>query len=230
VSAPAAVATSGPAPFVPPPYPYDRLEGLKEKANALPGGVVDLSIGTPCDPPPPAVVAALAASDTERGYPASVGSPRLRDAALGWMERRFGVVLERSQVGACVGTKEFVGTVPRWLRLRRPDRDTVLFPAVSYPTYAMGATLGGCRAVPYTSLDGIDPADADRALCLWVNSPSNPTGALADLDEAAAWGRRRGVPVLSDECYAEFTWAGPPRTILSTGAAGVVAVHSLSKR
>ncbi len=46
----------------------------------------------------------------------------------------------------------------------------------------------------------------------------------------AAWGRARGVPVFSDECYAEFTWAGPPRTVLSSGVEGVVAVHSLSKR
>jgi aspartate/methionine/tyrosine aminotransferase len=36
--------------------------------------------------------------------------------------------------------------------------------------------------------------------------------------------------VLSDECYAEFTWAGPPRTILAHGLGGVLAVHSLSKR
>jgi aspartate/methionine/tyrosine aminotransferase len=65
---------------------------------------------------------------------------------------------------------------------------------------------------------------------LWVNSPSNPTGALDDLDAAAAWGRNHGVPVFSDECYVEFTWDGPPRTILETGSDGVVAVHSLSKR
>ena len=65
---------------------------------------------------------------------------------------------------------------------------------------------------------------------LWVNSPANPTGHLTDLDRAASWGRSHGVPVLSDECYAEFTWEGPPRTILESGSDGVVAVHSLSKR
>jgi aspartate/methionine/tyrosine aminotransferase len=65
---------------------------------------------------------------------------------------------------------------------------------------------------------------------LWVNSPSNPTGLLTDLERPATWGRERGVPVFSDECYAEFTWDGPPRSILETGSVGVVAVHSLSKR
>jgi aspartate/methionine/tyrosine aminotransferase len=115
----------------------------------------------------------------------------------------------------------------------------VLYPAVSYPTYAMGAELAGCRVVavppPTGRLGGLDlgavgPADAARALLLWSNSPSNPTGGLGDLGAEAAWGRAHGVPVFSDECYAEFTWDGPPRSVLQHGTEGVVAVHSLSKR
>ena len=113
----------------------------------------------------------------------------------------------------------------------------MLYPAISYPSYAMGAELAGCRAVPVpvtadgrSDLAAIDPADAERALCLWVNSPANPTGHLDDLGAAAEWGRAHGVPVLSDECYVEFTWDGPGRTILEHGLDGVLAVHSLSKR
>jgi aspartate/methionine/tyrosine aminotransferase len=79
-------------------------------------------------------------------------------------------------------------------------------------------------------LESIDPADAERALLLWVNSPGNPTGALDDLDAAGRWGRAHEVPVFSDECYVEFTWSGRARTILESGLDGVVAVHSLSKR
>ena len=218
------------APFVPPPYPYDRLDDVKALAAHHDGGVVDLSIGTPCDAPPDFVVEALARSGAERGYPASIGSPAYREAAAGWMSRRLGVSVDPANVAACVGTKELVAGMPQWLRLRRPDLDTVLYPEISYPTYAMGATLAGCRAVPYGSLAAISEADAERALCLWVNVPGNPTGALGDLGEAAGWGRARGVPVLSDECYAEFTWEGPPRTILEHGFEGVLAVHSLSKR
>jgi aspartate/methionine/tyrosine aminotransferase len=182
-------------------------------------------------------VAALAASDSERGYPPSIGSVAFREAAARWVARRFGVDLDAGLVGACIGTKEFVGTLPQWLKLRSPDRDTVLYPAVSYPTYSMGATLAGCRpvAVPMTSdgrlqLDAIEPADAERALVLWVNSPGNPTGGVDDLGAVAGWGRAHGVPVFSDECYVEFTWAGAGRSILEHGVEGVVAVHSLSKR
>ena len=60
--------------FVPPPYPYDRLDRFKVHADGMEGGLVDLSIGTPCDPPPAAVIAALASSNSERGYPPSIGS------------------------------------------------------------------------------------------------------------------------------------------------------------
>lgn len=228
------MATEG---FVPPPYPYDRLDRLAAICAGHEGGIVDLSIGTPCDPPPPAVIAALASSDSERGYPPSIGTPDLRRAIVGWVHRRFGLDVTVDQVAACIGTKEMVATTPQYLKLRTPSRDTVLYPAVAYPTYEMGAILAGCRpvAVPMAAdggvdLAAIDPADAARALMLWVNSPSNPTGALSDLDAAAAWGRAHGVPVFSDECYVEFTWDGPPRTILETGVEGVVAVHSLSKR
>lgn len=223
--------------FVPPPYPYDRLDRLRPITEAHPGGTVDLSIGTPVDPPPQIVIDALAQSGAERSYPPSIGTPAFREAAARWIERRFDVTVPPNQVGAAVGTKEFVATLPQWLHLRDPSRDTILCPAVAYPTYQMGAVLAGCRAVLVGArldgrmdLDSIDPADADRALALWVNSPANPTGALDDLDAAAAWGRAHGVPVFSDECYVEYTWSGRGRTILESGLDGVVAVHSLSKR
>ena len=227
-------ATTG---FVPPPYPYDRLDEIKAIADAHEGGCVDLSIGTPCDPPPAGVVAALGASNAERGYPTSIGSLDYRTAASAWLDRRFGVSVDAANIAACIGTKEFVALLPQLLHLRNPDRDTILYPSISYPTYEMGAVLAGCRsvAVPVDDhwridLSRIDKADASRALALWVNTPGNPAGGLDNLDAAAAWGRANGVPVFSDECYIEFTWDGPGRSILSTGIDGVVAVHSLSKR
>jgi succinyldiaminopimelate transaminase len=223
--------------FVPLVYPYDKLDALAQLARRHDGGVVDLSIGTPCDPPPAEVLKALATSGSERGYPSSIGTPEYREAALAWMSRRFGVDPAGPAVAACVGTKELVSGVPHWLRLRTPGRDTVLCPVLAYPTYEMGAILARCRAVAVPlrpdgtmDLSSISPDDAARALCLWVNSPGNPAGQLEDLAAVARWGRSHHVPVFSDECYVEFTWAGPGRTILEHGPDGVVAVHSLSKR
>ncbi|MCO5312727.1 MAG: aminotransferase class I/II-fold pyridoxal phosphate-dependent enzyme [Microthrixaceae bacterium] len=223
--------------FVPPPYPYDRLAPVIDAARGHDGGAVDLSIGTPCDAPPAVVLEAMASSNAERGYPASIGSPAYREAASRWVARRLGAEVGPEHLAACVGTKEFVAGLPHLLKLRRPDRDTVLYPAVSYPSYEMGAILAGCRAVAVPvdehwriDLSAISAQDAARALCLWVNTPGNPAGGLDDLGAAAAWGRAHDVAVFSDECYVEFTWNGPRRTILSHGLDGVVAVHSLSKR
>jgi succinyldiaminopimelate transaminase len=223
--------------FEPPPYPYDRLDAFQKMAAEHDGGVVDLSIGTPCDPPPRAVIEALSGSGSERGYPASIGSEALRRSIARWMARRFAVDVPVSRIAACIGTKEFVATTPQYMKLRRPNRDTVIYPSVSYPTYEMGAILAGLRplAVPMNAEGHMDFAslsrdDIDRALMVWVNSPSNPTGSLDDLKYAANWGRQHNVPVFSDECYAEFTWSTPAQSILQHGLDGVVAVHSLSKR
>ena len=223
--------------FEPPPYPYDRLDAYQKMASQFDGGIVDLSIGTPCDPPPQAVIDALAGSGSERGYPASIGSENLRRSIARWMGRRFSIDVPISRIAACIGTKEFVATTPQYMKLRRPGRDTVIYPAVAYPTYEMGATLAGLRALPvpmnaegHMDFASLSEDDIARALMVWVNSPSNPTGGLDDLKYAANWGRKHDVPVFSDECYTEFTWGTAPQSILQHGLDGVVAVHSLSKR
>jgi len=222
--------------FTPPMYPYERLDGLKKLASAFEGGPIDCSIGTPVDPPPDFVIEELARGAGARGYPPSAGSLQYRTAATEWMNRRFGLVVAPDDLAACVGTKEFVASLAGYLHLRIPERDTVLFPAISYPTYAMGATLAGVRSVPVAMVNGqldlssIHPGDVERALVLWANSPSNPSGYLDDLGAVATWGRSHGVLVASDECYADFTWSSHPRSILEHGSDGVLAVHSSSKR
>jgi succinyldiaminopimelate transaminase len=230
---------TAPAGFVPPPYPYERLDALKRLADSLSGGIVDCSIGTPCDPVPEvASRAAAAALVGSNGYPPSAGTPALRDAAAQWITRRFGVSIDAAAVGACIGTKEFVASLPHLLHLRDPRRDTVLYPAIAYPTYEMGATLARLRAVAvpvdeqwHLDLDAIDDADSERALLLWLNEPGNPASQAADdmyLARAASWARAHDVVIASDECYAEF--APRPATILTAAVDGVLAVHSVSKR
>src|SRR6478609_1299650 len=232
--------------FVPPPYPHDRLGPIRATAAAVPGGILDASVGTPVDPMPAVALDALtAAAPAGTGYPATIGSPTFREAAVGWVARRFGCPLTVDDVIACIGTKEVVASLPRVLSLRDPSRDTVLYPAVAYPTYEMGALLGGLRPVPvpvddrwHLDLARVDPADAARALVLWLNDPGNPTGVTATparMRDAVEWARARGVVVASDECYAEFTYdahgvPAAPVTALAAGSDGVLAVHSLSKR
>jgi succinyldiaminopimelate transaminase len=208
--------------------------------------MIDASVGTPVDPMPEVAVRALVdAAPGATGYPATIGSPGLREAASGWIDRRFGCAVTPNEVVACIGTKELVASLPHVLSRRDPSRDTVLYPAAAYPTYEMGALLAGLRAVPvpvdrawHLDLSRVDPDDAERALVLWCNDPSNPTGVAATPEQMRAavdWARVRGIIVASDECYAEFTYddtgaPAPPVTALLAGSDGVLAVHSLSKR
>jgi succinyldiaminopimelate transaminase len=233
-------AEASQAGYVPPPYPHDRLDAFRRLAAGVAGGVVDCSIGNPVDPVPDVVLAALdAAAPGATGYPATIGSAELRDAAATWIARRFGVTVPADDVLACIGTKEMVASLPRFLGMRDPSRDTVLYPAISYPTYAMGAELAGLRAVPvpldagwHLDLTLVSDEDAARSLLLWTNDPGNPTAAVAGAGQVAdtvAWARAHGIVVAADECYAEFS-GGDPVTALSTGVDGVLAVHSLSKR
>jgi len=241
------MASSRPTPgFVPPPYPQDRLADLRATADAVPGGIVDGSVGTPVDPTPDvALRAAREAAGRSAGYPPSIGTLPLRSAAAAWIDRRFDVEVGTEAITACVGTKEVVAGLPRMLSLRDPSRDVVLYPEVSYPTYAMGAVLAGLRpvAVPvdrtwHLDLDAVDPKDAARALVIWFNDPANPTGVgatTAAMAAAVSWARSHGAIVASDECYAEFSAddSGEPRapvTALAGSHDSVLAVHSLSKR
>ena len=161
-------------PYEPPPYPYDLLDELRAVAAERFGAAIDCSIGAPVDPPPASVIDALSTSNAERGYPPSIGTPAYREAAAQWMQRIVGVSVDpATQIGAAVGTKEFVASTPHYLRMRSPDRDTVLYPEVSYPSYEQGAVFAGCRAVAVPvddewriSLDAIDPAGSESALPL----------------------------------------------------------------
>jgi succinyldiaminopimelate transaminase len=232
--------------FVPPPYPHDRLREFRAVAEAVPGGLVDCSVGTPVDPMPEIAQRALAESAAAAtGYPPAIGAPAYREAAASWIGRRFGVAVSPDAVLACIGTKELVASLPRLLSLRDPSRDTVLYPGVAYPTYEMGARLAGLRAVPVPlderwllDLSRISEDDAARTLVVWVNEPGNPTGASGGARHLRAvvdWARERGAVVASDECYAEFTYdesgaPAAPATALGVGHDRVLAVHSLSKR
>ena len=226
--------------FSPPPYPYEQLDKFRNLAEYLPGGAVDLSIGTPCDPVPEVVKRSITSEmslDSARPYPSSVGSEDFLKAASEWMERCLKVEIPETSIGACIGSKEIVTGLPAVLKLRNPDKDTVLYPAVSYPSYSMGAQLANCRsvAVPVDEewridLSRIDKKDIERAICLWVNSPGNPAGAIEDLEKIADWGKANEVMILSDECYVEFTWETSPKSVLQSSKEGVLAVHSLSKR
>jgi succinyldiaminopimelate transaminase len=215
-----------------PQFPWDRLAPYAASARTHSGGIVDLSIGTPVDPTPAVVQDALRAAADAPGYPLTIGSPALREALVSWSNRRLGASVTAAHVVPSIGSKELVALLPSLLGLSGVK---VLIPALAYPTYDGGARLAGCEPVPTDDPAAHDPAGVGL---VWVNSPSNPTGAVLPaewLRDVVAWGRQHGVLIASDECYLELGWDAEPVSVLHPSVSGgstdgVLALHSLSKR
>ncbi|MFN8167826.1 MAG: succinyldiaminopimelate transaminase [Candidatus Nanopelagicales bacterium] len=216
-----------------PDFPWDRLAPYAATARAHEDGIVDLSVGTPVDPVPAAVRAALAAASDSPGYPLTAGTPALRDAISEWAARTLRAAIDPAAVIPTVGSKELVALLPTLLGLG--PGDTVVVPEVAYPTYDVGARVAGCEIVVSDSTHALGP---QRVALVWINSPSNPTGRVLPVEHLAkvvAWARERGAIVVSDECYLELGWDATPVSVLDervNGGSydGILAVHSLSKR
>ncbi|MBS2536706.1 succinyldiaminopimelate transaminase [Catenulispora sp. NF23] len=220
-----------------PDFPWDRLAPAKARAGQHPGGIVDLSVGTPVDPVPAVIQDALRAGSNAPGYPLTHGTPALREAAVGWMTRRLGVTgVTPTAVLPVIGTKELVAWLPTLLGLGPGDH--VAIPSVAYPTYDVGARIAGADTLVAAPEAAADLIRARRPKLIWLNSPANPNGRVASAAELRAVvtaARESGTIVVSDECYIELAWDAEPVSLLHPDVSGVsheglLAVHSLSKR
>jgi succinyldiaminopimelate transaminase len=214
-------------------FPWDTLADATATARAHPDGIVDLSVGTPVDPVAPLIREALAAASSAPGYPTTAGTPALRASAVAALHRRYGITgLASDAVLPVIGTKEFIAWLPTLLGLTRGD--VVVVPELAYPTYDVGARLAGAEVVAADSLTQLGPQSPKL---VYVNSPSNPTGAVLGVDhlrKVVEWARTRGAMVASDECYLGLGWDETPVSVLHPEVSdgdhtGLLAMHSLSK-
>lgn len=219
-----------------PDVPWDLLAPHAAVARQHPDGIVDLSMGTPVDPTPQSVRAALAATADAPGYPLTAGTPELRTAIVDWFARRRGVAgLGPDAVLPTVGSKELVAWLPTLLGVG--PGDTVVLPEIAYPTYDVGIRLAGANPL---RADGTMQIGPRRVRMLWLNTPANPTGKVLPVEhlrKVVAWARERGTVVASDECYAELGWddEAPPLSVLHPDVCGgshegLLVLYSLSKQ
>ncbi|RJQ71484.1 succinyldiaminopimelate transaminase [Pseudonocardiaceae bacterium YIM PH 21723] len=215
-----------------PDFPWDLLAEHADAARAHPGGIVDLSVGTPVDPVAEQLQHALSSVADIPGYPTTHGTPALRLAVRDSLVRRYGATeLPESAILPTIGSKELVAWLPTLLGLGAGD--VVAIPELSYPTYEVGARLAGAEVVRLA--DGEAPPAG--AKLVWLNSPANPTGRVlpaAELAAAVAAARAVGAVVASDECYLSLDYEAVPTSVLHPGVhggdlTGLLAVHSLSK-
>jgi succinyldiaminopimelate transaminase len=216
-----------------PVFPWDTLADATVLARSHSDGIVDLSVGTPVDPVAPVIRDALAAASSAAGYPTTAGTPALRESAVAALQRRYGVInLADDAVLPAIGTKEFIAWLPTLLGLGQEN--VVAVPELAYPTYEVGARLAGAQMLLADSLTQLGPLSP---ALIYLNSPSNPTGAVLGADhlrKVVGWARDRGVVVASDECYLGLGWDAEPVSVLHPSVCdgdhtGLLAIHSLSK-
>ena len=202
------------------PYPFERLRQLF--AGVTPSAAhrpISLGIGEPKHPTPDFLKAALAA-DLDTGlaaYPATAGTPALREACAAWLQRRYGVAVNpTTQLLPVNGSREALFSFAQTVIDPTRTGATVVFPNPFYQIYEGAALLGGAQ--PYYAPS--DPArnfavDWDsvpaevwaRTQLLFVCSPGNPTGAVMPLSEwekLFALSDQHGFVIASDECYSEI--------------------------
>lgn len=200
-----------------PSFPWDSLASARALAERHPDGIVDLSVGTPVDETPRVAQEALVAASDAHGYPTVAGTGQLREAIVDFCRAHRGAPSALNAIGVLptIGSKELVAHLPFQLGIGAGE--AVAFPHIAYPTYDLGARLAGARPVPLDvralAREGEGALGSDVCLdsvrLLWLNTPSNPTGAVHDIGELRAlltWARERGIIVASDECYAPLTW------------------------
>lgn len=217
-----------------PPYLFAELDEKLEAKRAQGVDVISLGVGDPDLPTPARIVDALreaVADPATHRYPSYYGSLEFREAVAGWYERRFGVELDPgTEVMALIGSKEGIGHIA--FALLDPG-DEALIPDPGYPVYGVSVRLAGGVPVslPMAADRGFLPdlssaSVSERTRMLWLNFPTNPTAAVADLAtfaEAVAFARREGLVLLHDAAYSEITFDGyvAPSVLQAPGAKDV---------
>lgn len=239
-------------------YPFQRLDGLlADLRSGGPGEPVMLSLGEPQRPPPDFVRRAIDDAAAAWGrYPPAAGTAIFRRAATGWLGRRFGLdsglVDPERHIAPSPGTREglfmlALAAVPRHLA-SGAGRPVVILPNPYYHTYEGAAVISGAEPLMLdaTTANGfcpelgeVDAAVLARTALVYLCNPTNPQGAIYDLERlklAVRLARRHGFVLAVDECYTEIYDAEPPPSVLQAcaeldrGLDNVVALHSLSKR
>ena len=216
-------------------------EAERYKARGI--DVVDFGPGEPDFPTPEhikrAAIRAIEQNFTK--YTATAGIAPLREAVCAWHAAQFGSSYAPGECIVSVGGKHAIFNTIN--ALIEPG-DEVLIPVPYWVSFPDIVKYAGGRPVfvPTEAADGfcLRAAQVEGLLgpgtrVLIVNSPNNPTGAVVRPEEFARLYevcQRRGVWLLSDECYSHFTY-GSTRPYSVAGIAGskphLIVVGSLSK-
>jgi len=238
-------------------YPFRRLaeliSGATPASNRPP---IDLSVGEPRHQPPGYVGELIQArSDSWNRYPPINGTPEFRAACAAWLTRRYnlpaGMIDAETMIAPCAGSREslYMAATVAINASEGGPKPLALMPNPFYQVYVGAAVLAGAEPVFLAAtkesgflpdLDALTPEMLDRTQIMYLCTPANPQGAVADfayLERALKLARKHDFLLVSDECYSEiYSTDTPPTGALEVAAAlggsldNLMVCHTLSKR
>lgn len=238
-------------------YPFERLAELRAELRPPPDlAPVNMSIGEPQHPTPAFIHAALAAAQSGTGkYPATRGTPDLRESIAAWLTRRFRLDANsldpERHILPVNGTREALFSIAQCVVDPRQRGAAVAMPNPFYQIYEGAALLAGASPVYVPcpedngfapDFDSIDPATWERCQLLYICTPGNPSGSVMSAEQIACaieLADRYDFTLVSDECYSELyrDEHKPPvgllqvaRDVGRTDFSRCIVMHSLSKR
>ena len=206
--------------------------------------IINCTIGDPVDDTPLLIRDALIKSfesQTNSQYPKYIGEESLRSAICDSLNAEYKIQLEPNiNVVACNGTKEAIFSIP--MLFDWSGNQQVLFPSLSYPIYQLSASY---HAIKYKQLEvskstgflpdlsRISSKTFEETQLFWMNSPHNPTSAIASKDylkELIRLAEKYNFIICSDECYNDLYYDEKPASILDFDSNHWICFRSLSKR
>ncbi|PKP77482.1 MAG: aspartate aminotransferase [Alphaproteobacteria bacterium HGW-Alphaproteobacteria-3] len=236
--------------------PSSRFESLPDspfpRLNALIAGIepgkppLVMSLGEPQHPFPKFVMEEISRNSALFGkYPPIVGTAEFRNAAAGWLGRRYGIAAAigkgraldpETQILPVNGTREAlfniaqIATPPE----KAGKRPAILMPNPFYQCYAAAALAAGAEPVYIAAtretgfmpdFEALPEELLARTAMIYFCSPANPQGSVASLGylkRLIALARRHAIVLAIDECYADIYDSEPPAGALEA-ALGMAA-------
>ena len=233
-------------------YPFEKLAKLLSDVTPdTAHSAVSLTIGEPQFSTPDFIQHTLAKhAEALRYYPKSAGEEFLRQSLRSFIQQRYGLALDNTQLIPTFGTREVLFNLPQFLLFDKPH-PTMAFPNPFYQIYE-GAAIASRATITHLNLEASNDFKPDyeafasklsqgyRPDLVILNSPNNPTGSTMTLEELASWvtlALTYDFILINDECYSEIYLSTPPPSILEASVhsgnpdfKNILALNSISKR
>lgn len=226
-------------------YPSAELNKRKKQIVDQGKELFDFGTGDPIEPTPEFIREAVGKNTPKISqYPTVKGIAKLREAAAGYVQRRFGAALDpETEILPCTGSKEAIYNFTFLFVGPETKRNVVIGPSPGYPVMERSSIIAGAEYYRFElnpsnnflmELGSLPESLLEKTAVAWINYPHNPTGAECSLDylkRQAEIARKYDFVLASDECYADMYFGKDlPPSALQTGLKNIAAFHSCSKR